>query len=418
MLTKLSLRMKKVASSLIVLCLFSQIPLLAQGNTEYTGGYKVNLNDNGSKYFRTIMWGQFWAQYNDGATGEDSKLDISVRRARILTYAQLNKKFLILTHFGYNSANGDNLSPTGKGPSSQLFFHDFWGQWNLSEHLSIGAGQHYWNGISRLNGASTLNFLTLDNNRQSWAVLGLSDQFARHIGIYLKGNAGPFQFRFSLDEAIASNLQDEVDPQIGGPAVYQGRALLGSADAGKLFQGYVEFQFFEQESNFLPYRVGTYLGSKKVFNLGAGFLVHPNGAVIRDIDGELQGEDVGIFAVDAFLDMPLSATGSAITAYAKFQDNDYGRDFQLGQTYASGAMFYTHIGYLIPGDPQKSRIQPYVSFQNRTIDALDDNATRLGIGGNLFLTGHHSKITVEYANQKYAGSESTGVLTVQAMIYL
>jgi hypothetical protein len=81
-------------------------------------------------------------------------------------------------------------------------------------------------------------------------------------------------------------------------------------------------------------------------------------------------------------------------------------------------MFCTHVGYLIPGEPEKSRIQPYVSFQNRTIDALNDNATRLGIGGNLFLTGHHSKITVEYANQKYAGSESTGVLTVQAMIYL
>jgi len=405
-----------VLSIVIVLLVVSRSH--AQGNTEYTGGYKVKLNEDGSKYFRTIMWGQFWAEYSDQAPEQASKTNISVRRARILTYAQLNEKFLILTHFGYNSANGDNLSPTGKGASSQLFFHDFWGEWKITDGLSIGAGQHYWNGISRLTGGSTLNFLTLDNNRQSWATLGLSDQFARHIGIYLKGNLGKLQFRVSLDEAIADNLQAGVQPEAGGPAVYQGRALLGSAEAGKVFQGYADFHFFEEESDFLPYRVGTYLGTKKVFNVGAGFLLHPNGTVLLDGDGALQGEDVGIFAVDAFLDMPLFGDGSAITAYAVFQSQDYGRDFELGQTYATGSMFYTHLGYLIPGRPEQARLQPYASVQYRTIEARDDHATRLGIGGNLFLTGHHSKLTVEYSHSNYAGGGGNGQLTVQAMIYL
>jgi hypothetical protein len=41
--------------------------------------------------------------------------------------------------------------------------------------------------------------------------------------------------------------------------------------------GYVEYQFFDKEANFLPYKVGTYLGTKKMFNIGAGFYTAPKG---------------------------------------------------------------------------------------------------------------------------------------------
>ena len=404
--------------------LFSTLILLAghlafsQGNTEYTGGYKIKFNEDGSKYLRIIAWGQFWAQYNDNVPDDASELNFSVRRARVLTFTQLNKNFLILTHFGLNSLNGNNLSPTGKGASSQLFFHDFWGEWKLGKDISAGAGLHYWNGISRLNNASTLNFMTLDNNRQAWAVLGLTDQFARHVGVYVKGKLGKLQYRLALNEALASNLQDGVVPTPNGAAVYQGRNLLGSADAGKLFQGYFDYNFLDQESNFLPYKVGTYLGSKKVFNIGAGFLTHANGSVVADAGGNLEGEDVNIFAVDAFYDAPLGDDGSAITAYLMFQSNDYGRNFTLGTTYESGSMVYGHVGYLIPGPKDKARFQPYLSYQNRSIDAIDDNANRLGVGANLFLTGHHSKLSLEYSNFKYGGNDNVGALTLQAMIYL
>jgi len=401
-----------------LLILFWSPMVIAQGNTEYTGGYKINLNEGGSKYVRTIIWGQFWAQHSENVSEEDSKLNLSIRRARMLTYLQLNKKFMILTHFGLNSLNGENMSAVGKGESSQLFFHGFWGEWGLNEDHKVGAGLHYWNGISRLNSASTLNFMTLDNNRQSWAVLGLSDQFARHVGVYIKGRFGKFDYNVSLDEAVANNLQSSAIPEPNGAAVYSGRRLLGSRDAGKLAQGYFSYAFLEQESNFLPYKVGTYLGSKKVFNLGAGFLVHPNGSVRSDAAGNLLGEDVSIFAVDAFYDTPLGEDGSALTAYAVYQDNDYGQNFTLGSTYSTGSMVYGHLGYLLPGKAENTRIQPYVSYQNRSIDAIDDGANRLGIGGNIYFTGHHSKLSIEYANAKYGPRDNTGVVTIQAMIYL
>lgn len=384
----------------------------AQGIDEYTGGYKVSLNDDGSKYFRIIAWGQFWAQYNNDAPETNSKLDFSVRRARVLTYTQLNKKFMILTHFGLNSMNGDNTSPTGLGNSSQLFFHDFWGEWQLTENHSAGVGLHYWNGISRANNQSTLNMMTLDNNRQSWSTLGLSDQFARHIGVYMKGKLGKLQYRVAVNEANASTL-DNRNPLEDGVTVYGGRRLIGSADAGKVYQGYFDFNFFDQESIFLPYKVGTYLGSKKVFNVGAGFFLHPEGVV--EANGE--GANVRIFSLDAFYDAPLGGNNDAITAYAQFQSNDYGDNYFFGP-YATGNMFYSHVGYLIPGEKTKTRLQPYVSFNHRSIDAIDDNASRFGIGGNIFLTGHHSKISIEYSNEKVGQADANGIITVQAMIFL
>lgn len=395
----------------------------AQGATEYTGGMKVKLNEDGSKYFRIISWAQFWAQHSDNDAlnsfgNEESDLNFSMRRARVLMYAQLTKKFLILTHFGLNSQNANNMGPVGKDASSQLFFHDVWGEWQLTLDHSVGGGLHYWNGISRANNQSTLNMLTLDNNRQSWATLGLSDQFARHMGVYFKGKFDRLQYRVSINESLTNGLDVNGMPAVDD-ATFNGRAILGGADAGKNYAGYFDYHFLDQESNFLPYKVGSYIGSKKIFNVGAGFFYQPNGSVSLDTNGNFQGEDVAIFSVDAFYDAPLGENGSAITAYAQFQSNDYGTNFTLGQTYETGSMFYTHIGYLLPGQSDKMlKIQPYVSYNNRTIDAIDDNASRLGLGGNLYFSGHHSKLSLEYSNQKYGNLDAVGTVTLQAMIYL
>lgn len=405
--------MKSFLHLLILLFLLCPKTSFAQGNLEYTGGYKVKFNEDGTKYLRIIAWGQFWAQYNDNISDEQSNLDFSVRRARVLTYTQLNDKFLILTHFGLNSLNADNISPVGKGDSSQLFFHDFWGEWKLTNNHSAGFGLHYWNGISRANNQSTLNMLTLDNNRQSWSTIGLSDQFARHIGVYLKGKLGKLQYRLAVNEANSSTL-DNRNPIDEGVTVYGGRRILGSADAGKVYQGYFDYNFLDQESNFLPYKVGTYLGSKSVLNIGAGFFLHPDGVV----EANGNGADVSIFSIDAFYDAPLGGHNNAITAYVQYQTNDYGENYTLGTTYTTGDMIYGHVGYLLPGDETKTRFQPYLSYNNRNIDAIDDYASRIGVGGNIFLTGHHSKISIEYSNEKIGNADASGLLTIQAMIFL
>lgn len=407
--------MRKKTNSIIGLFLFFVQFMFSQGSPDYDGGLKVKLDEEGKKYFRIISWAQAQAVYSDNVPTESSKTNFNLRRARILMYAQITDKFLILTHFGLNSLNSSTMSPVGKGDGSQLFFHDVWAQYSLGKDHAIGGGLHYFNGISRLNNQSTLNMMTLDNNRQSWATIGLTDQFARHIGVFAKGKFGSLQYRVAINDAMVNGL-DARDPITGGPATYSGKRLIGSKDAGKAYAGYFEYNFLDQESNFLPFKVGTYLGGKKIFNVGAGFFVHPSGSVIMDANGDFKGENVSLLAIDAFYDAPLGDDGSAITAYATYQNNNYGQDY-LFSAYGTGSMVYGHVGYVIPGDKTKTRFQPYLSYASNSYDAVSDSRNILGIGANAYFSGHNSKLTLEYQNQKF-GSSKTGTLTLQAMIYL
>ena len=415
--------MRKQHLLLIGLVLVSIQLLKAQGSPDYTGGLKFKFNEDGSKYLRLISWAQVQANYNtddsfDSNGNENSKLNFNLRRARVLMFAQINKDFLILTHFGLNSLTSTTLSPTGKGDGSQLFFHDVWAQYNLGKDHTIGGGLHYFNGISRLNNQSTLNMMTLDNNRQSWATIGLSDQFARHLGVFLKGKFDKLQYRIAINDASASSL-DSRTAVAGGEAVYNGRLNLGSKDAGKTYAGYFDYHFLDQESNFLPYKVGTYLGGKKVFNVGAGFFMHPKGSVVDTgsaLSPNLEGEDVSIFAVDAFYDSPIGENGSAITAYAVYQNSDYGKNY-LYSAYGTGSMIYGHVGYVFNGDAAKTRYQPYVSYGTHSYDAVSDDRSTLGIGVNAYMSGHNSKLTLEYKNQKF-GALDANTISLQAMIYL
>ena len=412
--------MKKVYSIAILLLL--SIKGFSQGSPDYGSGMKFNLNDDGSKYLRVLSWAQVWGQYNsdrplDANGNEQADLDFSVRRARVLLYAQINKDFMIVTHFGLNSLNTSNLTPTGKGESSQLFMHDAYVQYSLGSKNAIGAGLHYWNGISRLNNQSTLNLLTLDNQRQAWATLGLSDQFARHIGAFAKGSFGKLQYRVAINGAATNNLEGVNAPVNGGAAIYSGARLLGTKEAGRTYAGYFEYEIFDSESNLLPYKVGTYLGTKKVFNIGAGFFSHPNGSVIADLAGNLSGQDVTILGLDAFYDTPIGQKNAAITAYALYQNSDYGKNYTLGTTYETGSMLHGHLGYVLPGK-SKTRFQPYISYDHREIDAISDKASQLGVGANAFFSGHNSKLTLEYQSLKYATNKAVNTVTLQAMIYL
>ena len=407
--------MNKIKLLLFSVFLLSFQFSFSQGSPDYNGGFKIKFNDDGSKYLRILSWGQFQATYNDNVPDNTSNVSFNVRRARVLMFSQITKKFLLLTHFGLNSLNSSTLDPVGKGDGAQLFMHDVWGQWSLTDEHAVGAGLHYWNGISRLNNQSTLNLLTLDNNRQSWSTIGLSDQFARHVGVYFKGKFGKFKYQVAVNDAITNGL-DTRTPEDGGAAVYGGKRILGSKDAGFAYAGYFEYNILDAESNFLPYKVGTYLGTKKIFNIGAGFFTHPSGSVRATQSGDLQGENVSILAVDAFYDAPISDNGSAITAYATFQSNNYGEDY-IYSAYGTGSMFYAHVGYVIPGDVKKARLQPYLSYGSSSYDAVSDNRNVFGTGANLYLSGHNSKLTLEYKNQKFVG-DAAGTVTLQAMIYL
>lgn len=430
---------------LVLLCLVFTGALIGQGSADYTGGLKVKLNDDGSKYFRLITWHQMWSTTtlsNSGAADFESSTDFLLRRSRFLMFAQINKRFLILTHFGLNSlspANMGTASPTpGAGSNGRFFMHDAWVEYTVfPKKLSIGGGLHYWNGISRLTNQSTLNILTLDAPIHNWANIGTSDQFARHLGFYAKGKLGKFDYRISLNEALTNptrggNLEsiemrdDEgnLTGYVTDQGIYRNPTNPGG---GKILAGYFKYEFLDAEGGTLPYLVGSYLGSKKVFNIGAGFFYHGNGAVFSENGTDLTEHSPLSFGADVFYDSPLGDNGSAITAYASYVSHDWGPNWTGAVGGAgTGSILYGQVGYLLGGSSKdKARFQPYAHYTNRGLNAFDNyedgSASTFGIGGNLILDGHNAKISAEYQASNGAAAVGDGIntslLRLQMMLY-
>ena len=128
------------------------------------------------------------------------------------------------------------------------------------------------------------------------------------------------------------------------------------------------------------------------------------------------GADVGLFAIDVFYDAPIGSNGSALTAYAVAQFNDYGEDYLFG-SYGSGTMIYGHVGYVLPSQVTPGKWQPYVSFMNNNFDFNNDTRNILGIGLNYYVDGNNAKVSAEFRNTSFQGN-STNQIIVQGMIYL
>lgn len=438
--------MKKLLLSTFLFGLTSlSFQVFAQGDTEYGSGLKVNLNDDGSKYVRFITWHQVWTRYNENNSGstrlgqpQESTLDFGLRRSRFLMLAQLNNRFLILTHFGINNQNaisGGYLGTDGKKP--QIYMHDAWVEYAvMQKYLSIGFGLNYWNGVSRLSNASTLNFMTVDAPIFNWPTIEATDQFARKIGVYAKGKIGKLDYRIALSDPFKTNTSG---------AIATNRANYSPSNSKKVFEGYLNWQFWDQESNVLPYTVGTYLGTKKVFNIGAGWSMHPDAMWYRNDAGDTVFSDMMLFGVDAFLDLPINDGKNAITAYAAFYNYDFGpNNFRnigimnpsdggglMGNSFptvGTGTIMYAQAGYLFKTVTEGLDLQPFGAFSTANFEGLKNANNEsvpvnvFDLGCNFYLQGHHAKFTFNYRRRPdFTDVENVvgrNEFLLQAMVYL
>jgi len=392
---------------------------------------KLKLDEEGNAYIRFIVWHQQWFVSNNLAQeGADVRVSTQVRRSRFLAYAQVHPRFLILTHFGLNNLTPANLTSLGNnGDSPQLFLHDAWVEFKATnnEALYLGGGLHYWKGLTRLANQSTLNFMTLDNTRPfiHWHSLAVTDQFARHLGAYAKGRFGKFDYRVAWNNAGRNGIQRDFSFGRGiqtDSLLYNGWTQEnegGNTVGNSIIEGYFRYNFWDQESIKLPYQVGSYLGKKKVFGLGAGFFAHPGGVYNYTSD---QHESVFHFAIDAFLEMPVGAN-SCLNAYAAYMNFNYGPDF-VSRWAGTGNVLYGQVGYKLG----KTNFMPYVAYQLGAYDGFEDNINVVDIGLNYFVLGHHAKLTLEYhtiANDiREGGLDARGniqdiqQIRLQAHIYL
>lgn len=372
---------------------YSQI----ESNSKPDRNYKplqLSLNDDNSKYLRFLIWNQFWATTNNISKNDLNEINFSLRRTRFLALAQISDRFLILTHFGLNNLSANNMDGLGnRGDGPQLFIHDAWGEFKINEYLYIGGGLHYWNGMTRLANQSTLNFMTLDAPRPftHWFSLGITDQFARDIGVYFKGDIGKLEYRLAVNNPInpKNSLGVQHFGDIASNIQYNGSITpnsQGNKIGNMVFEGYLKYDLLEKESMKLPYYMGTYLGKKKILNLGFGFFSHPNGTY--DTLNSVH-ENVLNFAGDVFFDHPIN--GGAINTYASIQFFDYGDNY-MSRWAGSGITSYFQVGYFY----KNWKLMPYISYQYSQFDGLKNDPSSINVGLNYFLNNHHAKITLEY----------------------
>lgn len=403
------MKLKLQISLLMFCCLLLSTTLSAQDDVDHSyKPLKLSLNEDGSKYIRFIMWHQIWATTNNLGDESDFSVTPSIRRSRFLAFAQVSPRFMILTHWGLNSLTPNNLTSLGSnGNAPQLFLHDAWGEFKVADPLYIGGGLHYWKGMTRMSNQSTLNMMTMDASRPfaHWHSLGNTDQFARHLGFYAKGTiAERFQYRIAFNKRLnpanslnggASYVEKDTATTITPSTI----TLTGSGNG--VIEGYFEYQLWDKESNKLPFKVGTYMGKKKVLNIGAGFFAQPKGAF--DAAVGTTGEDANVmhFAGDVFLELPTE--GGALNAYASFMRFNYGENF-VGRWAGTGNNIYAQAGYYI----KSAKMMPYVAFQQGNYEGHDEATTAINAGVNYYLNGHHAKFTLEYhgiTNQLSSGTD-------------
>lgn len=477
--------LKWLSSVLLVLCL--QLPVIGQDTlSTYRAAkdemfvdhsYKpltLRLSDDGSKYIRFLVWNQLWmraTENNPGTLGVDGQpsnnsFDIGIRRARFLAYAQVSPRFMVLTHWGINNQTFTNggvpgggltgnpggipvtVNPeTGIGTANgmsakkpQLFFHDIWTEFMITEELYIGTGLHYWNGISRMTSHSTLNFMAIDAPIFNWPLIELTDQFARQFGIYAKGQVKKWDYRLALNKPFSVGAGGRFDESRQVPIA------ANIVNDNWATQGYIAYQFLETENNKLPFFVGSYLGTKKVFNIGGGWHHHANATMSKSADGISNYHDIKLFGLDAFLDIPLNpVSGSALTSYAVFYNYDFGPNYMRNvgimnigfgagstqngpgnaqPTIGTGNIFYTQTGYLLPKSvlEDHGRLQPFGALTYKNFELFDTSSWQYDLGFNYYMNGHQAKITLQYSNrplfENYRKSGSAGELIIQTHIFL
>lgn len=460
---------KTIASAIAVLAAFQ---LQAQVNTApgIDHSYKpmiLKLDDKGQKFIRLITWHQIWISHTENNPGtldingkvQSNTNDIGIRRSRFLVQAQVSPRFMIVSHWGINNqsfTNGGSAGTLGTGASAtgqggkrpQLYIHDAWTEYAVKPgKLHLGAGLHYWNGVSRLSSQSTLTFMTMDAPIFNWYNIEATDQFARQLGVYAKGQLGKLDYRISLNKPFAFGIaQSAVTSAVATNVLNENWATAG----------YLNYMFFDKETNVLPYFTGTYFGAKKVFNIGAGWYTQKGATASRKSPTDsVQLHDQSNLGVDVFLDMPIKKSkGIAISVYSVFYRSNYGPNYirnlgilnlhagaqtttanaetswagggNLQPTIGTGSIWYTQVGYLLPKLKNGTAFMPYATFTYKKFDRIGKASGQYDLGLNYLINNHNAKITLQYSsrpvyktvNNDPVRNGSKGEFILQTQIFL
>ncbi len=394
-------------------------------------GLKLKLNEDGSLYLKANFSSQIWVRYTENNPGTtldgyayDHGFDIGLRRTRLILSGQLTERIFIFTQFGTNNLN------TSAGRKQGLFFHDVTAEFKAwGEYLSVGMGLTGWGGPLRFSSPSVASIMGTDAPLYQQTTNDANDQFLRKYAIFAKGKFGQLDYRVAIAKpmSIATSAQPQ---QISTDARF-------SPEPPRLqYLGYFMYQFQDKESNLTPYTAGSYLGKKRVINLGAGFQFQKNAMWYANGGGDTLHNNLAIYGIDVFIDQPLSKErGDAITVYAAFSSNNYGKNYvrnvgvmNTGNGVNANGIFngagdafpmmgtgwtsYLQAGYMFKPDllGALGTFQYYAAAQLSKFDLLKSNMLMFETGLNWLIEDYRYKISFNYQNRPIFSADSAGEL--------
>lgn len=428
--------MNKILASMIFLCLCSFAQ--AQEKSKEINELKLNLNDDGSHYFKATFLNQIWFRYNHSNPGTqvmskpaNETFDIGLRRTRIQMYGQISDRVFVYFQFGQNNFN--YLSQNAGNRKLQAFFHDVLGEYRVSkgnEKLILGGGLTGTNGLSRFTQPGVTSIMTMDVPVFAQATVDQTDEFTRKLSVYARGQLGKLDYRLILSDPFPITTNGAPLPPLSANATFSQHGHQ------KQYQGLFIYNIFDSEPHTTPYMAGTYLGKKKVLNLEAGFITQSKATWTQE-SVDTTYHSMNLWSAAVFYDAPVNAEkGTALNAYVGYYHYDFGPGYlryngimnpassvsgpypagsqgNAFPMFGTGKVWYTQVGYLMKKDlfgEGHGTLMPYASLQSASYDRLDKPMNVYDVGVNWLINGHTSKITIDYQSRPYYEQQSAELI--------
>lgn len=401
------------------------------------GDLTLKLNEEGDRFMKFGLNTQIWLRNTENNPGtlvnnlpQENTYDAGLRTLRVTLQAQLSPAYQIYLQVGVNNQSfiSGGAAGNGAGKKPAIFFMDAYNelaiipQKDFKTHqenkfnLYLGAGLHGFNGISRLSNASTSKMLLGDLPIFNYPNIEVSDQFARQIGVFVRGEYNKFNYRFAVNKPFAVNNQ----PNIG--------ETVDNNQPGKLsYSGYVMYNFLNKETGSTAFLPGFYLGTKKVMNFGLGFYSSNDATLSQPVEGIYKRNNESVLSADFFTDLPIGRPSQemALTFYTAFYRYNFGKNYlrnisimNPGDTdynytgnkalegpgnarnlLGTGNLWYTQLGFVLPKFSETIKLQPFVSYTMKDLEGLNEIGSYFDIGANLFVFSQSAKISYQYSSR-------------------
>ncbi|MGE0355993.1 MAG: selenite/tellurite reduction operon porin ExtI [Burkholderiales bacterium] len=334
----------------------------------------------GEEGYLTLSYAfQLWtrAQSYTSPTDNGSMYDTYFRRNRLLFAGQAND--LVGFYVQIEAGNDDKLGNSDK----EIYYRDAYATVDFRDDLRLIAGR-FKNTFSRENLEACLEPLSVDRGEiLPYTPFG-NQGGTRDTGVALWGNVadGKFQYRLMLADGRQGDEIPKKSPRVTGR---------------------VHVALLDPEADY-GYKA-TYLGTRKVFTVGAAFDYQADVAY-GNFPERTDLKDYRAFTADAFFEYP-TRSGTYTLSGAYF-DYDTGNainaspDPRLPVT-SQLKGFYVKGAYLFPNKFLYGRLQPYFRFEKLDFDqpggAFDQRWS--GAGVNYYLNGQNLRLSLEYANVKF-----------------